>query len=275
MIRLRDVDDDITFYEDYLGRVRRELGNAKKQEFESLKLYAFWHRDKYQYYIKQNGIDNAKTYIRRKELKKAKALAQIEYLEKLEKALMKKLMELKRFRNQTIENPFICVEKSMNAGKVELVSPVYISDELYIAEWLEQKYEKMGFKEGAPEFYSRQGLRLRSKSEVIIADMLDEMKVPFLYEKPLKLKYGIVHPDFTILNITNRQEIYWEHLGMMDDSDYRNNAFSKIRNYEESGIYQHDRLIWTFETGKYPLNTRELRKMIKKFGSQLGNNKER
>lgn len=52
--------------------------------------------------------------------------------------------------------------------------------------------------------------------------------------------------------------------------DYRNNAFFKIRKYEESGFYQHDSLIWTIETGKYPINTREVRKMIKSMKSVWG-----
>ena len=73
---------------------------------------------------------------------------------------------------------------------------------------------------------------------MIIADILDEFSVPFLYEKPLQLRGGIVHPDFTLLNIRERREIYWEHFGIMDDTDYRNNAFQKLRNYEASGFKQ-------------------------------------
>ena len=128
----------------------------------------------------------------------------------------------------------------------------------------------MIFKEGIPEYYTRKGLRVRSKSEVIIADILDELYVPFLYEKPLKLKTGIVHPDFTLLNIKERREVYWEHFGMMDDIEYRNNAMMKIRNYEASGLYQYDSVIWTFETGSYPLNTKDIRRLIIELKKRLG-----
>ena len=57
---------------------------------------------------------------------------------------------------------------------------------------------------------------------------------------------------------------------MMYDMDYRNNAFFKIRNYESNGLYQNDSVIWTFETGKYPLNIREIRKMVAKMKDNLG-----
>ncbi len=113
-------------------------------------------------------------------------------------------------------------------------------------------------------------MRVRSKSEVIIADILDETGIPFLYEKPLKIKSGVTHPDFTMLDISKRREIYWEHFGMMDDIDYRNNAFLKIKNYEASGLYQHDSMIWTFETSKYPINTKEIRRMIVGLKRTLG-----
>ena len=106
--------------------------------------------------------------------------------------------------------------------------------------------------------------------EMIIADMLDEVQIPFLYEKPLKLGTWTIHPDFTLLDISNRREIYWEHFGMMDDMDYRNDAFSKMGKYEECGFYQYNRLIWTFETGKQPLNTKVLRRMLIQLAKTLG-----
>ena len=57
---------------------------------------------------------------------------------------------------------------------------------------------------------------------------------------------------------------------MMDDMDYRNDTFLKMRKYEECGFYLYDRLIWTFETGKLPLNTKVLRRMIIQLAKILG-----
>jgi hypothetical protein len=60
---------------------------------------------------------------------------------------------------------------------------------------------------------------VRSKSEVIIANMLHERGISFFYEKPLFAADGSMYlPDFTI--IWNGEEIYWEHVGMLSDSKY-------------------------------------------------------
>jgi hypothetical protein len=56
---------------------------------------------------------------------------------------------------------------------------------------------------------------------------------------------------------------------MMDDKEYRDDAFMKIRKYEENGLFQYDSVIWTFETGKIPLNTRDIRKMIRVLRARL------
>lgn len=103
---------------------------------------------------------------------------------------------------------------------------------------------------------------------MIIADILDEMSVPFLYEKPLQIGSATVHPDFTLLNIRERREMYWEHFGMMDDMEYRNNAFQKMRKYEST--FRRSSLIWTFETERFPLNTKAVRNMITDMKADLG-----
>ncbi|MBO5165711.1 MAG: hypothetical protein J6B90_03800, partial [Lachnospiraceae bacterium] len=85
-------------------------------------------------------------------------------------------------------------------------------------------------------------------------------------ECPLRLKgYGKFYPDFTVLNVKKRKEIYWEHLGMMDDVDYVDNALQKIRIYEENGIYTGENLIITYETKKNPINQKIVNRMISRY----------
>lgn len=64
------------------------------------------------------------------------------------------------------------------------------------------------------------GCLVRSKSEVIIANILHERNKPFVYEKTLFATDGSFFcPDFTIF--WNGKEYYWEHLGLLDYPDYR------------------------------------------------------
>lgn len=73
------------------------------------------------------------------------------------------------------------------------------------------------------------GERVRSKSEVIIADMLNRKGISYRYEYPVYLKnVGQIYPDFTVLDAIRRREIYWEHLGMMDDPDYAEMAILRV-----------------------------------------------
>ncbi|MCR5119764.1 MAG: hypothetical protein K6B44_09150 [Lachnospiraceae bacterium] len=270
MIYIKDLERIIESYKEILDKVGREAEVLKKRCQSGGRLYSMRHGNTYQYFIRTKETDTHGEYIKKDKLKFAETLAQIEYDDKLAETLEKTVKTLDRLKKEWPEDPFVSAEKKLGAGKMELVKKVCITDEEYIRAWLDADYEMMGFRETEKDFYTRKGLRVRSKSELIIADMLDEEEIPFRYEKPLKLKAGTVHPDFTLLNIKERKEVYWEHFGMMDDIEYRNNAFIKIREYEDSGMYQYDSMIWTFETSKYPLNTKSLRGMIRSLRKELG-----
>jgi ATP-dependent exoDNAse (exonuclease V) alpha subunit len=85
---------------------------------------------------------------------------------------------------------------------------------------------------------------VRSKSEVIIANMLFERNIPFRYETPLYSPDGIFYlPDFTVK--WNGEDWYWEHLGMTNNETYRNHWATKLSWYEKNGF--KDRLVTTKE----------------------------
>lgn len=76
------------------------------------------------------------------------------------------------------------------------------------------------------------GDMVRSKSEVIIANMLHERGIKFYYEKPLFAPDGTMYlPDFTI--IWNGEEIYWEHVGRVSDPKYVAHWLDKQAWYEK------------------------------------------
>ncbi len=269
MIKKKDITNEISFLEENLTKVHSELEKIRKDVPDGVRLRAVRHGTKYQYFMRECGSKGNGIYIRKRDIIKAKILARIEYDEKLMTLLQDSITAFKNCRDLVTDDVFEAASCLMIPGKRELVEPSYVSDKTFINKWIEQEYDGLAFRDGAPEFYTRRGLRVRSKSEIIIADILDEMEIPFLYEKPLKLKGEMIYPDFTILNAKERKEIYWEHFGMMDDKEYRDEAFMKIRKYEEDGLYQYDSVIWTFETGKIPLNTRDIRKMIRVLRARL------
>lgn len=247
-----------------------ELNALKKKAPKDVMLIGTRHGNTYQYYLRPGNSSPMGTYIKKKDIEIARIMAKIEYNENLLEEIDRKKLDIQHMLNMSNENVYVTALNRMTEAKRNLISIPFVSDEEYMLNWLHQDFEKMGFKENMPEYYTRKGLRVRSKTEVIIADILDEMAVPFIYERPLRLNADVVHPDFTLLNMKNKKELYWEHFGMMDDIEYRNNAFLKIRKYEDAGLFQHDSLIWTFETSKYQINTKQLRKMIAGLKETLG-----
>ena len=152
----------------------------------------------------------------------------------------------------------------MPSGKQTVVTSIVETDQEFLQKWMNQSYEKMSFREDAPEYYSNKGERMRSKSEVIIANLLDKLEIPYLYEMPLVLnKWLTVHPDFTIIDVANRRVILWEHLGMLGDVEYLNQSIQKIREYELCGYYPGDSLIITGESDRHPLDIRLVEKRIR------------
>jgi ATP-dependent DNA helicase RecQ len=63
------------------------------------------------------------------------------------------------------------------------------------------------------------GDMVRSKSEVIIANILFDRKIPYVYEKELVVHRQNYSPDFTIQ--WKGKTYYWEHLGLLEQGQYQ------------------------------------------------------
>lgn len=270
LLREKDIMEEIKELEKEIELISKEHEGLEIKIPEGARLRAVKHGNVYQYFVRGHGSGENGIYIKKKDRMTAQILAQVEYDKKLKRRLQNSLSILNELITCWKDDPFNYTADQMIDGKRKLVDVPYLSDKQFIYNWINEAYDSIGFREGFPEYYTRQGLRVRSKSEVIIADILDEFSIPFRYEKPLLLNKETVHPDFTLLNIRKRKEVYWEHFGMMDDIDYRNNALFKIRRYEDQGYYQMDSFVCTFESGSYPINTKDIRKMIKNFRKILG-----
>ena len=75
-----------------------------------------------------------------------------------------------------------------------------------------------------------------SKSEVIIANTLQALKIKYVYEQRLVMPDGSWRlPDFTISR-PGKPTVYWEHLGMLDKAGYKANWATKKARYARHGI---------------------------------------
>ncbi|SCZ79799.1 hypothetical protein SAMN02910350_01976 [Pseudobutyrivibrio xylanivorans] len=224
------------------------------------------HNSGYQYYIRKDSKDINGKYISKKDYPLAKALAQRDYNLKVQELAIKEKKILDRLTDFYSTGDCDSFISQMPDQKAILVDPIKESDEKYIENWLSTATPADTFMNEGLIYDNGKGIMMRSKSEVIISKILDEKGIPYIYEKPLALsKFKTVRPDFTILDVKNRREIYLEHLGLMDDGEYFAKNVKKIADYEKAGIYLGDKLLITYETRKEPLNTHLLEEKLLKM----------
>lgn len=85
---------------------------------------------------------------------------------------------------------------------------------------------------------TRKGIHVRSKSEVIIADLLYSKGIDFVYERELVIGESKRLPDFTVEDADTGEVFYWEHLGMLNNASYRRKWEAKKAWYASHGILQ-------------------------------------
>ena len=243
----------------YLESLQKKNKNPAEGNLRVLK-----HKLGYQYYIVTEKGDTKGTYLRRKDLRRAKALAQRDYNNAAAAVIENQLATidsfLVAFHPEALDQAFA----SLHPGRRALVAPVRESDSDFVAAWQHTPYTGKPFEINAPEFYTGTGVRVRSKSEVIIADALSRAGIPYRYEYPTSVRgWGTLYPDFTCLRPSTRDEIIWEHFGLMGDSDYAENAIQKIAHYAASGYTLGKNFVATFESGNTPLSLKQVESYIK------------
>jgi hypothetical protein len=124
---------------------------------------------------------------------------------------------------------------------------------------------------------SERGEPMLSKNEVIIANCLNKYKkrISYAYEDKLKFDNSArtVKPDFTIENIETGKKFYWEHLGMMTKTDYREKWEKKLESYLKDGFVLHTKadandekiLIITEENPNGGINSQEIDNIVRKY----------
>ena len=220
-------------------------------------------RGNYRYYLK--NANGAEVYLQESHLRIARKIVQREYDEKAQAAAEKEICLLQRYLSFSDAGSVNSVYEKMPEGKRLLVTPAFPTAEECLKKWYGIPDSQLRAYEITGNNYTRRGEHVRSKSEVFIADALDAAGIPYRYEARLDLPSGPVYPDFTVLDLQRRKVFYWEHLGMMGDSDYLKDAFRKVNNYKEAGIYPGTKLIVTWETSRAPFGTRDAQKAIEEY----------
>ena len=213
-----------------------------------------------------------KTYIKKKQIQMAKALTQKSYYTSVLLVLKSQLVQLKNFIETFNEEGVEEIYRNLPEARKVLVNPVAIGIKERIDVWAREEYE---LNTSYPEFLiyeTEQGEMVRTKSELIIANVLYQYKddIEYKYERPLELKAKdgsniIVHPDFTIINKHTGRIYYYEHAGRMDEPKYAVDFVKKMNLYSTNGILQGYELFVTYETYSMPLDINCVKKIVERI----------
>lgn len=224
------------------------------------------HNNNFQYYLYQPD-ERSETYVNDRQL--IHRIVQKDYDEKALKQALKEKKALDWIEKNYPDMPESVYGKLVE-GRQRIVTPVMIPDDEYIRNW--ESAEFMG-NQYYPErliFPTDRGEMVRSKSEQAIANYLYKLHIPYKYEASLTL-HGLgrgdvtIYPDFTILNVRRRTDLYYEHFGQMGRSEYSERAVEKLAIYQRNGIVLGDRLVATFESSQCPFTQEGLKEIAEKF----------
>ncbi len=189
-----------------------------------------------------------KTYIKKADINVAKKIARRDYAKEIIHCAEEEIAILEELEEYYKGAHAHTLHENLYPGRKCIVEPILMSDREYAQKWLQ---DRSGIVNPFPvdsEIYTEKHEHVRSKTEKIIADKLNQMGVPYKYEEAIVLNGKTVFPDFTILNIWERKIYYWEHFGRIDYEDYRDNMIRKIETYGRNHIVSGDNLIMTFES---------------------------
>lgn len=129
-----------------------------------------------------------------------------------------------------------------------------------IVEYFKQYYEQ------ALIHRTLKGDLVRSKSEVIIANMLYEAGIEYEYEKELDLgEDGIRIPDFTIEDVESGLCFYWEHCGMLGNEKYVKKWNEKKEVYKRHNIVEGENLIVSKDALNGSIDSAEIKALIERY----------
>lgn len=218
---------------------------------------------KNQMYLIQKEALKREIYLKSNQRAYAEQVATYEYLNEIIRRIDKEIKLIDCYMKNNRPEAYY---ESLNKARQRLINPIRLTDEQFVEEWMSKPYTGGTFEEGEAEYYTDRNERVRSKSEILIANALAKNNVPYKYECPIVLKgLGKIRPDFTALNVKRRKIYYWEHLGMMDDEDYVRKNIFKINVYEKNGIFHGDCLITTRETSRLPLDVKLVDQIISHY----------
>jgi len=120
-----------------------------------------------------------------------------------------------------------------------------------LEKWENENYRKNPYHQDELIHTTSFGLKVHSKGEMIIAEMLHHHGIPFRYDAAIKVKDSFGNAKYRyvdfLIKLPTGDYIVWEHMGLFAKEQYREEQFKKLTEYFFSGIFMPNNLIVTMD----------------------------
>ncbi len=222
-----------------------------------------------QYYWRKDGEKKYK-YLNKDQLSIAKKIITRDYCLDLINYSKNKLRYLDMLIDDYQYNGLDSLYDNLSDARKALIGPVAktLSQRQEIFEAIQ--YEGRPFNpDDMSEYYTSKGERVRSKSEILIADELARYGIAYHYEMPETYSFGnrkvVIYSDFHAMNKRTGKIYIIEHFGLLDDDGYTQDTLWKLDVYERNDILLGRDLIAFHETKTMPLSVKTVDKYIEEY----------
>lgn len=248
-------------YIDETMRVLIQLENLKSikesrflelEEYSDIFLKVSNGRSRKYYYAKRKG-EETRAYLGNDSNHEVRNIREFRYLKQLIEDLDSEIRLLRALQEGHLDVDYDAVQSRLPRIYRDPLLPDHSTRMCDAAKkWRDQKeYEKKQYKTKNLEgliMKALDGTLMRSKSEVIIANMLISQDIPYIYELPHMVNGIVVYSDFTALStIDFRSEIIIEHEGLMNNINYQRTFMNKVNGYLAEGVIPGRDVFFTFD----------------------------
>lgn len=251
-----------TIYINEAKKALEQLNNLKSSSarrlselsaYDSIQLVSSPRNGRTYYYSKDKGHPGRR-YLGGESNQEVLCIREQRYLKQLTKDIELEMALISELINRHTDIGFESVSSRLpQIYRQKQIATVPASDcKSRAAEWkAEKEEEKSQYPIKEPEHLKMRaidGTQMRSKSEVIIANLLIANEIPYVYELPHLIDGVLIYTDFTALStIDYVTEVMIEHEGLMSKPYYQAQFLSKVNSYLADDLIPGRDIFFTFE----------------------------
>ena len=218
-------------------------------------------RGNYQYYFKPADGEKER-YVSKSQNDVLRKIAQTNYNEKMLKQIQQSRSAIDRFLKDYNPAAEKEIYEKMSKGRRELINPVILPTEEFIEKWYHDYPGSQNYYYEEGKYITDRGEKVRSKREVILANLFYGRGIPYQYEVNLPLEGRDNFPDFVLLHVEKRKMAIWEHFGLVDSEDYAQKNMKKLDEYEREGYQVGVDVLFSMEFEGRPFDIKEAERRL-------------